>query len=128
MTYKPLLSGSEERAQYGCTITFENAQGRTWVIHQQGPPETGLRQACDLALAQDDTFRIVSYSTPETVYRDLHGREIQAPRTTPALPELYITARLGLRHLLHPRLIAASDAKRKDSHLRSRYEAERKRG
>ena len=103
-----LLSGSAERAEYGCTVTFENDAGKRLVVVREGPPLIGLRQACAITLARDETFRIICYSTPGTIYRDLQGGRAQDGNTAATIPELDRAGSAGLRHMLHRRLLEAS--------------------
>lgn len=69
-----LLENSRERAEYGCIVSFENADGKRLVLHAKGAPRQALNLLCDRALDLDPSFRVVGYSTPETVYQDLLGR------------------------------------------------------
>jgi hypothetical protein len=115
-----VLRNSRERAQYGCTTTWENAAGRRLVLSRVGPPSVVLRRQAEDALALDETFRLVCYSTPETIYTDLQGARLArwtnggSTRTdpdngkwaAPIHPEAVALGMLGLRHLAHPRILA----------------------
>ena len=120
-----LFKGPRERAEYGCTLTFENDNGQRLVVVRKGPPMAGFRQACAIALSHDETFRVISYSTPETIFRDLTGRMVMDGNTTVMLPELQLAARYGLRHMLHRRLLEASEAHKKDRDVRYRRAADK---
>jgi hypothetical protein len=118
-----VLRNSRERAQFGCTTTWENEAGRRLVLSGIGSPRDALRKQAEDALALDPSFRCVCYSTPETIYADLAGARL--PRWTnggstrtdadngkwapPILPEAVVLGMLGLRHLVHPRVLR-SDA------------------
>lgn len=108
-------------AEYGCTVTFENDGGQVLVLARKGPPRDVLRALCDAALAVDPSFRVVCYSTPETIRQDLMGRynhEVSA-RTNRSLatPENRALGQAGLLHLLHPRMRGS------DPHAHRKYRA-----
>lgn len=109
--YVEVVTG-RDRAKYGCMVSFENADGETLVLHRLGAPRAALEIACDDALALDPTFRVTSYSTPQTIYADLQGREAfasgQGFDTAPMLPEAQALGRAGRRTMLHPRLKRSS--------------------
>ena len=99
-------------AEYGCTVTFENAAGQTLVWSRKGRAEEVLRDMCLEAVALDPTFRVVSYSNPETIRHDLRGRfSSDQPTHRAAMhstPEGRMLARIGMTALLHPRLVGKS--------------------
>lgn len=104
------------RAKYGCLTTWEHPDGRTLTIHRLGPPLQALREAAALALGEDESLRLVAYSTPETIYTDLIGGRADAlqpargfkatwDKSVPKpLPEQVVHGQVKLAHLLHPRL------------------------
>ena len=115
---KSIISG-RDRARFGCIVSFENADGQTLTLHRVGAIKHALAAACDDALSLDETFRVVSYSTPETIHTDMTGgrRDVEMEsrlsqrmgwsyaKTHPVpLPEAQALALVGRRHLLHPRL------------------------
>lgn len=79
------MSGREQ-ATYGCIVSFENENGKRLVIHRGGRVGDGVKQAIAIALAHDESFRVVSISTPNTVYTDVVGRGV-AVGGRPQLPE-----------------------------------------
>ncbi len=106
-----VVENGQARARYGCIVSFENADGRTLVLHRIGPTRTALRRACEDALELDETFRVVSFSTPQTVYRDLQGtrpgtmNEEHDPLSGRAVtPEALMLGNAGIPGMLHPRL------------------------
>jgi hypothetical protein len=103
-----ILRNDRERAEYGCIVTFENSDGKVWIRHVPGPPRAGLRKACDEALALDETFRVVSYSTPSTVYQDMQGarrsNSYLAPGGAVQSVEGMVLGLAGRREMLHPRI------------------------
>ena len=114
---RPAMGGSS-RPQYGFILSFENSCGQTLSLHKKGPILKWVREACAGALALDSSFRVVAYSTPDTILGDLQGaREpirvksraghvgvSREALVEPVLPEMAVLARAGLRELLHPRL------------------------
>lgn len=114
-----ILKGSAERAEYGCIVTFENAARQRLVLARVGPPMKALKIACDDAREADSTFRIVSYSSPETVYRDLVGRTTGESDSRSILSvEVQVATRAGLREMLHERLIRLAEGRLEDRKLR----------
>lgn len=101
---KQILGGGlYGRAQFGCTVTFENEAGKRLTYHRTGPPADVLRQLCEAALAKDDTYRVISYSTPQTIYTDLQGEresETYSLKKEPTLPEEQALGRIGMLHML----------------------------
>lgn len=114
MPSRHALMNGRERALFGCTVTFENADGNTLSGHRTGSPLAGLAELCDAALELDPSYRVVSYSTPQTIYADLKGREIgggveyKSSRVTGV--EITVHSKIGRREMLHPRLTLAADA------------------
>lgn len=107
----PEIVTGRHRAQYGCLVTFENAGERVLTLHWVGPPLTALREACVDALALDPTFRVTAYSTPQTIWQDLQGREgshVAGHESAIQLPEAKMLSRAGMNGMLHPRLVRAS--------------------
>lgn len=107
----------KNRELYGCLTTWEREDGYALTIHRTGPLKAALRTAAAIALGEDESYRLVAYSTPATIYSDLTGARadaLQPPRGFKAtyskpmpkqLPEVNALARAGLpRALLHPRL------------------------
>lgn len=108
------IYGGHDAALFGCTATFENSEGKTLTIHRDGPTLTGLRNACLTAFALDQTFKIVAYSTPQTIFGDLDGArgDLQpsngkAARQRKPHPETIMMGRIKMRHMVHPRLLEA---------------------
>lgn len=108
---KPLPMSGQERKTFGCILTFENAAGRREVVHAEGARIEGLRRACAHMLALDPTFKLLSYSTPETIYTDLQGRRVNQAKSTDIggetgdigvmFPEPALLDRAGYRQMLH---------------------------
>lgn len=92
-----LLSGGLERSQYGCICTFENEEGKRLVLHDRDEaPGKVAQELWDYAESLDPSFRLVSYSTPDTTYTDLIGRK-GVDQEKPNLPEFRIVAERGRR-------------------------------
>lgn len=103
------LSG-HARAEHGSITTWENEDGKTLTLHRSGPMRETLGETVREVLALDPTFRLVCYSTPESILTDLAGNrrdaaDWQSGNALPiALPEVKALAMIGRRDLLHPRL------------------------
>lgn len=99
-----LLENSRERAEYGCIVTFENDDRKRLVLTAQGAPRLALSKCCDRALDLDPSFRVVTYSTPETVYQDLIGRTQFVSRSgdyrRQGSPESQVLGRIGRGDML----------------------------
>lgn len=104
--------GRHIREQAGCIITFENAAGERLSGHRVGKPMTAFRELCDAALELDPSYRVVSYSTPETILTDLRGRQVQDMRTAErgggTIPERTACGMAKRRAMLHERLRGSS--------------------
>jgi hypothetical protein len=109
------LSG-QQRPLYGFTTTWENEAGQTISAHRKGPLRAMLRKLCDEVLAIDPGYRLVSYSTPDTIVVDLDGRVLKREsdgRPVP-LPEAVLLGGIGRLELLHPRLRSRDQRRRID--------------
>lgn len=93
-----LLRNARDRAKHGCVTTWQNADGRTLSLYREGSPRKGIASAINTALALDPSFRLVSYSTPETVYRDLVADRRTAHGRSPESIALSQVRRLDLLH------------------------------
>ena len=101
MRSERLLRNGRERAEYGCTTTWKNADGDTVTVHRGGSPREGLMAIAHDVTALDDTYRLVCYSTPETVYRDVVAADTRQ-NVLARTPESAALSQCGLHHLLHP--------------------------
>lgn len=107
-----------QRKEAGCIITFENPSGEKLTLESYGSPLKTVPLLCETALAIDSEFRVASYCTPETIFSDIDGaRSIyqgggEGIPTRPSLPEQIILGRLGLSHLLHPRIARATSERK----------------
>jgi hypothetical protein len=119
------LSG-DRRNEYGCIVTFEDGDGGRLTLHATGPAGLAVSGLCATALARDPSYRLISYSTPETIYGDMQGNraDIVGPtglvRRQPR-PEAQILGRIGRIDLLHPRFHAApATARERDENRTAR--------
>lgn len=103
-TYELQLTPKERREQqYGATLTFENAEGVTLTIARRHHSVLeAVRQACDLAIEEDSTYRVVCLSTPHTIYSDMQGW-VSGRRPS---PEQHTVTKAGRKAMLHPRIAA----------------------
>lgn len=118
-----------QRKEAGCTCTFEAADGKRITMHRFGSPTGGVRDMCETALAADPTYRLISYSTPESIHSDITGARAdgQGPENTTArraLPEQLILGRIRMLHMLHPRLVMATPERRLEN-ARARRQRDR---
>lgn len=101
------------RAAAGCTCSFEGAHGRRLTLTDRGPIVEILPGMLDEALALDETYRLIAYSTPETIYADVVG--LRAPfvshgqSQSHTSPEVNVLARVGRSEMIHPSLAARTD-------------------
>ena len=101
MESQVILRNGVERARYGCTTTWKNAKGETLTVYRGGSPKEAVAEIARDVLALDETYRLVCYSTPETIYRDVAMADVrQNPKSR--TPESAVLCMVGLPHLLHP--------------------------
>lgn len=103
------LLSTQERTEYGCLLTFENATGEQLTVHQTGAPGNGLKLACAHALSLDPSYRLRAYSTPDTILADLDGARAdiiggKGHNQRRPLPEALALGQVGLAHMIHPAL------------------------
>lgn len=103
---------SRVAAEYGCTVTFESESGQTLTLSRRGHPIAAFKALCADALAQDATYRLVGYSTPQTIRTDLDGARIEhfgagGERRGQPTPEAIIASHSDLLPVVHPRLRGA---------------------
>lgn len=96
-----ILRNGVERAKYGCTTTWKNASGELLTVHRGGSPKVAVIDIARDVLALDETYRLVCYSTPETIYRDVAMADARL-NTKARTPESAVLSMAGLSHLLHP--------------------------
>lgn len=111
MTRQIIGGGKYGRESYGCTVTFRNDNGDLLAMYRFGPPIQGLRDMCDEAISRDATFRVVAYSTPQTIFGDLQGGRAdyvsgEGRRLQRATPEQAVLSKIGRADLCHPGLLA----------------------
>lgn len=91
-----------DQVEWGCIVTVKNADGKTLSLHHTG--RHALDECLDDALILDPTFRVVSVSTPVTIYNDLEGRMPHPHTGAIPIPEAQKLGRSGRLDLLHPDL------------------------
>lgn len=99
MSWEP---AGRDRVAWGCIATFENEARQTLSLHRTGVD--ALRQCCDVAESLDPTFRVVSISTPVSIYSDLNGRMPNERTGAIDLPEHRKLGQIKRLRLIHPRL------------------------
>lgn len=107
------MSTHHPRDRDGITTTWKNEYGELLTVHRTGRPTRILAEIAAGVTRDDPTYRLVSYSTPDTILRDLQGTRMIRRRgngrsTSPAvelkLPESYTLGAIGRLDLLHPSL------------------------
>lgn len=97
------MLGGDARKYYGCTVTFATLDKSRWLtlVATNEQPTKGLRALVREALRIDPSFRVVSYSTPQTILVDIsgnrggaNGRGVSVERTA--------LSRIGMSKYLHP--------------------------
>src|SRR5262245_3147085 len=120
MSRRQTIISGQKRAEYGSITTWRNAAGNTVTIHVVGPPQAGLKETIEHLLELDETFRLCSYSTPDTIYTDLIGARsdwvnegravdgkigVRYGMANPvALPERIVLGLIGRQELIHVEL------------------------
>jgi hypothetical protein len=88
----------------GCTVSFINDDGEQLTLTHQGPPRESLEVLCDLALSVDESFKVLAYSTPDSILMDLNGSRrhgYEERRSTSQHPELAALAGIGRKEMCH---------------------------
>lgn len=102
---KPRRINSATRARHGVTITFTTDEGPL-TLAQTGPVQQAIRECIERAERLSSEPRVVCISTPETILRDLKGRDNDVQhRQGPALVSTMLTL-AGRREYLAPELAA----------------------
>lgn len=71
-----------ERNEYGVTVTIRDQETlKMLTISAKGPVITALTTVCDMIDSRDGCWRIVSVSTPASIFSDLQGAKSE-PRGT----------------------------------------------
>jgi hypothetical protein len=70
---RPIPMSPSEQAVYGAIVTLENAGGEIVVIHHTGRIKAAVERAYVEATSLDASFRIVSVSTPTSIFEDMQG-------------------------------------------------------
>ncbi len=79
----PELSTTPKNRSFGVIVTAESDDGRMRSFHHPGASMTALELCCDDIELLGPGWRIVSVSTPRSIFRDLQGtRRKLAPKGT----------------------------------------------
>lgn len=117
------MTGGRVRERFGVTVTFELEGGELLTVTRPGKPLETFAGLVDDVRRQHPGALVVCVSTPETIAGDLRGRRATDPREQgkrAPTPEAQLCGRLGLRHVLHPRLAGDSKASRSRARKRAR--------
>lgn len=97
-----ILSGDERKA-WGCTVTaHEQESGERIVLYRAG--RGALAAICSTLDALEGDWRVASFSTPETIYRDLQGTRYREWGDEMQYPEVAALGHIGRLDLLDPAL------------------------
>lgn len=105
-----LNSGSQQRKRDGCTVSFINDAGEQLTLTRQGPPRESLKQMLDAALSVDATYKVIAYSTPDSILMDINGSRrhgYEEKRVNRQHPEMAALAAIGRKDLCHRTLVGA---------------------
>jgi len=115
------LDGTEinPRDEYGCIVTVREQRTReVGSLHIGGKRMEALQRICDLIDLADGDWRILSYSTPQTIATDLKGkREIRNYQNAVSHndnPEATALGRIGRLDLLDPSLLRGTGHNRRN--------------
>lgn len=109
MAHKPRTwePAGRDTTAWGCIVTVKNDQGQTLSLHRTG--REALNECLDIAVQLDPSFKVLSISTPMTIFNDLEMRQPH-PRTGAIQPpEQQKLGRVGRLAMLHPSLRGQSD-------------------
>jgi len=111
MSHRGRFTNGRDAQAFGCIVSFEGENGAELTLHRTGSLRDGLRDACETARAIDPTLRVVSYSTPQTIYDDLQGARLKHPRgdgylIEPPWPEASALGSARLVYMAHARVRA----------------------
>lgn len=97
--------GGYMQQKFGFTTTWENADGKTLTVHRVGRIREQLVGVIDVVLKLDPSFRLVCYSTPDTILTDIEGRQLRRERDGRPIagPESIVVGAVKRMDLLHPR-------------------------
>jgi hypothetical protein len=101
----PMPVPSRESKGFGAIVTFEASDGQRCVLHRLGSPRQALDAAWDDAQIADPSYRVISVSTPTSIFTDLQGG--RKGNQTPHIPEFTLCGG-SRRHYLHERLRGSS--------------------
>ncbi len=104
----PRNMSGEERADHGAIVSFQNGQGRRLTLHREGGVIVSVRAMCAIALARDESYRVLAISTPASIMGDLDGRvhgahSARGEQIAVLNQDAAILRRAGFPELLHPR-------------------------
>lgn len=96
--------GGYMRPKFGFITSWESETGEVMNVHRTGPLRQALRDLITDVLALDPTYRLISYSTPDTILTDMLGRRRKLSNGRPVpLPEAIALGSVDRLDLLHPR-------------------------
>lgn len=101
MPARELGINAQDRAAYGVIVTArEQTSDQRIVLHRSG--RDGLQQVCDVLDALVGDWRVLTVSTPATIYRDLQGTRAREWGAETQTPEPSVLGKVGRLDLLDP--------------------------
>jgi hypothetical protein len=129
-TDKLLSISPDQRNVVGVIVTArEQETDERIVLHKSGTTTEALLAVADDLDAREGVWRILTISTPTTVYRDLQGTRLQVRHDHLERPEHWWLARINRRDLMDPSIFPADlSAAGRAGGLWGRKRGPRKRG
>lgn len=110
-----LLSSSAERSETGIIVTARDRDAAAYlVLHRTGPRRAALRAVCAVLDSLEGDWRVLTISSPESVYRDLQGTRARPDADITPYPEPHALGVIGRHDLLDPSLLARNADSRRD--------------
>lgn len=91
------LTSNNRRDTAGVIVTFRHCEtGKRWTLYEPGGKRQALRRVVDQIDATGEPWRLIGYSTPETILRDLRGRSRRRRQLDPEAIALGAIGRMDL--------------------------------
>lgn len=104
-----MSDANAKRDRLGCIVTVENmATGQKVTWHIEGLRGDAVRNAADRIDALGPDWKVVSYSSPQTILSDLRSAPMNGDARhpgRPAMPEPMLFSRVARADVVHPRLL-----------------------
>ena len=104
----------------GATVSFENTAGERVTVARPGNATAAVRECVDAVRAIDPSMLVVAISTPQTIYSDLRGRDLDDRGVYDVLPEMAMLRTAKRFDACHPRLMGRTDQAERDRRIGGR--------